>query len=307
MADKKIIPVHQWTNGGDEVLVVRFVSQDGKSYGGFQHPMIVGETVTAPDWEANCKCGGGIHAWPWALGLGEGKECDWGALWQVYGVKPEDIMQGEPDLVGKVKFRTGVLRFLGKWWDATNFVLAGQMAWVHHSASGSASSTGESGSASSTGERGSASSTGWSGSASSTGWSGSASSTGARGSASSTGESGSASSTGWGGSASSTGWRGSASSTGWSGRASSTGVSGSAFSTGWSGSASSTGKYGTSVALGIECKASASLGNFLVIAEWKYIDNEWKRVAMGLAKVDGVKIKADAFYTLKNGKFVKAL
>ena len=244
MADKKIIPVHQWTNGGDEVLVVRFVSQDGKSYGGFQHPMIVGETVTAPDWEANCKCGGGIHAWPWALGLGEGKECDWGALWQVYGVKPEDIMQGEPDLVGKVKFRTGVLRFLGKWWDATNFVLAGQMAWVHHSASGSASSTGESGSASSTG---------------------------------------------------------------WSGRASSTGVSGSAFSTGWSGSASSTGKYGTSVALGIECKASASLGNFLVIAEWKYIDNEWKRVAMGLAKVDGVKIKADAFYTLKNGKFVKAL
>ena len=235
MADKKIIPVHQWTNGGDEVLVVRFVSQDGKSYGGFQHPMIVGETVTAPDWEANCKCGGGIHAWPWALGLGEGKECDWGALWQVYGVKPEDIMQGEPDLVGKVKFRTGVLRFLGKWWDATNFVLAGQMAWVHHSASGSASSTGESGSASSTGERGSAS------------------------------------------------------------------------STGWSGSASSTGKYGTSVALGIECKASASLGNFLVIAEWKYIDNEWKRVAMGLAKVDGVKIKADAFYTLKNGKFVKAL
>ena len=235
MADKKIIPVHQWTNGGDEVLVVRFVSQDGKSYGGFQHPMIVGETVTAPDWEANCKCGGGIHAWPWALGLGEGKECDWGALWQVYGVKPEDIMQGEPDLVGKVKFRTGVLRFLGKWWDATNFVLAGQMAWVHHSASGSASSTGESGSASSTGERGSAS------------------------------------------------------------------------STGWSGSASSTGKYGTSVAIGIECKASASLGNFLVIAEWKYIDNEWKRVAMGLAKVDGVKIKADAFYTLKNGKFVKAL
>ena len=271
MADKKIIPVHQWTNGGDEVLVVRFVSQDGKSYGGFQHPMIVGETVTAPDWEANCKCGGGIHAWPWALGLGEDKECDWGALWQVYGVKPEDIMQGEPDLVGKVKFRTGVLRFLGKWWDATNFVLAGQMAWVHHSARGSAFSTGENGSASSTGENGSAFSTG------------------VKGSASSTGENGSASSTGVRGSAFSTGW------------------SGSAFSTGWSGSASSTGKYGTSVALGIECKASASLGNFLVIAEWKYVDRRWKRVAMGLAKVDGVKIKADTFYTLKNGKFVKAL
>ena len=216
MKETNIIPVHQWTNGGNEVLVVRFVSQDGKSYGGFQHPMIVGETVTAPDWKANCKCGGGIHAWPWALGLGEGKDCDWTALWQVYGVKPEDIMQGEPELIGKVKFRAGVLRFVGKWWEATNYVLSGQMAWVHHSASGSASSTGE------------------------------------------------------------------------------------------SGSASSTGKYGTSVALGIESKASGSLGNFLVIAEWKYINNEWKRVAMGLAKVDGKKIKSDTFYTLKDGKFVEA-
>jgi hypothetical protein len=234
MKETNIIPVHQWTNGGNEVLVVRFVSQDGKSYGGFQHPMIVGETVTAPDWKANCNCGGGIHAWPWALGLGEGKDCDWTALWQVYGVKPEDIMQGEPELIGKVKFRAGVLRFVGKWWEATNYVLSGQMAWVHHSAWGSASSTG---------------------------------------------------------------WRGSASSTG---------AMGSASSTGWSGSASSTGKYGTSVALGIESKASGSLGNFLVIAEWKYINNEWKRVAMGLAKVDGKKIKSDTFYTLKDGKFVEA-
>ena len=252
MKETNIIPVHRWTNGGNEVLVVRFVSQDGKSYGGFQHPMIVGETVTAPDWKANCNCGGGIHAWPWALGLGEGKDCDWTALWQVYGVKPEDIMQGEPELIGKVKFRAGVLRFVGKWWEATNYVLSGQMAWVHHSAWGSASSTGESGSASSTG------------------------------------------------------WRGSASSTGAMGSASSTGAMGSASSTGWSGSASSTGKYGTSVALGIESKASGSLGNFLVIAEWKYINNEWKRVAMGLAKVDGKKIKSDTFYTLKDGKFVEA-
>ena len=227
MSDSKetpIIPIHQWTNGGDEVLVVRFVSKDGKSYGGFQHPMTVGEAVTAPDWRADCTCGGGIHAWPWALGLGEGKDCDWSAVWQVYGVKPEDIMYGAPDLVGKIKFKSGVLRFIGNWWEATNFVLAGQMAWVHYSARGSASSTGERGSASSTGA---------------------------------------------------------------------------------SGSASSTGKYGTAAALGPEGKASASIGNFLVIAEWKYLDNQWQRVAMGLAKVDGKKIKADTFYTLKDGKFVE--
>jgi len=217
MKDKKVIPVHLWTNSGDEVLVVRFVSHDGKSYGEFQHPMAVGETVTALDWKANCSCGGGIHGWPWALGLGEGKECDWSALWQVYGVKPEDIMQGEPDLIGKVKFRTGILRFLGTWNDVTNFVLSGQMAWVHQAASGAASATGE------------------------------------------------------------------------------------------SGAASATGKDGTAIALGIESKASGSIGNFLVIAEWKFIDSKWKRVAMRLAKIDGKKIKADTFYTLKNGKFVEML
>ena len=244
MKDKKVIPVHLWTNSGDEVLVVRFVSHDGKSCGEFQHPMAVGETVTALDWKADCSCGGGIHGWPWALGLGEGKECDWSALWQVYGVKPEDIMQGEPDLIGKVKFRTGILRFLGTWNDVTNFVLSGQMAWVHQAASGAASATGRSGAASATG------------------WSGAASATGEMGAASATGE---------------------------------------------SGAASATGKDGTAIALGIESKASGSIGNFLVIAEWKFIDSKWKRVAMRLAKIDGKKIKADTFYTLKNGKFVEML
>jgi hypothetical protein len=279
MSETKIIPIHQWTNGGEEVLIVRFVSQDGKSYGGFQHPMNVGETVTAPDWEANCKCGGGIHGWPWALGLGEGKECGWSKLWQVYGVKPEDIMHGEPDLIGKVKFRTGVLRFMGTWDKATDFVLAGQMSWVHQAARGAASATGTRGAASATGTRGAASATG---------------------------RSGAASATGTRGAASATGWRGAASATGTRGAASATGTSGAASATGTSGAASATGKYGTACALGIESKASGALGNFLVLAEWKSVNGKWKRVAMGLAKVDGKKIKADTFYKLKGGKFVEA-
>ena len=233
MNNSAIIPVHQWTNGGDEVLVVRFASKDGKSYNNFQHPMKVGESVTAPDWVANCKCGGGIHGWPWALGLGEGKACEWSALWQVYGVKPEDIMHGGPDLVGKVKFRTGILRFLGTWDQATNFVLTGQMAWVHQAA------------------------------------------------------------------------RGAASATGWSGAASATGESGAASATGVSGAASATGKDGTAIALGINGRASGSLGNFLVIAEWKVVSGLWKRVAMGIVRVDGKKIKADTFYSLIDGKFTE--
>ena len=258
---KAIIPVHQWTNGGDEVLVVRFASKDGKSYKNFQHPMTVGESVTAPDWQVNRKCGGGIHGWPWALGLGEGKDCEWSALWQVYGVKPEDIMQGEPDLVGKVKFRTGILRFLGTWDQATNFVLRGQMAWVHQAASGAASATG---------------------------WSGAASATGASGAASATGENGAASATGE------------------NGAASATGESGAASATGENGAASATGKDGTAIALGINGRASGSLGNFLVIAEWKIVSGSWKRVAMGMVRVDGKKIKAHTFYSLIDGKFTEA-
>jgi len=100
-------------------------------------------------------------------------------------VKPADIIA----LDGKLKFRTGVLKFLGTWDKATEFVLSGQMAWVFQAASGAASATGASGAASATGERGAASATGWSGAASATGTSGAASATGWSGAASATGES----------------------------------------------------------------------------------------------------------------------
>jgi len=285
---ENVVPVHQWTNGGDEVLVVRFVSKDGKSYGGFQHPMNVGETVTAPDWSDDMRCGGGIHGWPWAIGLGEGKECDWSALWQVYGVAAKDIVGGEGNLRGKAKFRTGVLRFTGSWNEATDFVLAGQMAWVHHAASGAASATGESGAASATGESGAASATGERGAASATGWRGAASATG------------------WSGAASATGWSGAASATGERGAASATGARGAASATGWSGAASATGEDGTAMSVGIDGKASAALGNFIVLAEWAIKNDKWTRIAMGLARVDGERIKANTPYMLKGGKFVKA-
>ena len=100
---------HQWTNGGSEVLILRYCNADESSYGGFIHPLTVGETVTAPDWKAAAECGGGIHGWPWGLSLGSGKEPDWSATWQVYGVLPADIV----DLGGSCKFRTGTLRHAG--------------------------------------------------------------------------------------------------------------------------------------------------------------------------------------------------
>ena len=87
---------------------------------------------------------------------------------------------------------------------------------------------------------------------------------------------------------------------------SNTGDSSAATNTGPRSAATNTGKDGTAISLGIEGRASGSIGNFLVLAEWKQNrDGSWKRIAMALAKVDGKKIKADTFYVLKGGKVVE--
>lgn len=78
----ELTPRHLWTNGGNEVLIVRFVEKDGTSYRGqdrtgnaidFKHPTKVGESVVAPDWIRDDKCGAGIHGWPWGFYVGDGK------------------------------------------------------------------------------------------------------------------------------------------------------------------------------------------------------------------------------------------
>ena len=106
--------------------------------------------------------------------------------------------------------------------------------------------------------------------------------------------------------ATNTGTRSAATNTGTRSAATNTGNYSAATNTGYQSAATNTGKDGTAVSLGIEGKASGSLGNFLVLAEWKEVDGVWKRVAMGIAKVTGKKIKPGVFYTLKGGKFVEA-
>lgn len=61
------------------------------------------------------------------------------------------------------------------------------------------------------------------------------------------------------------------------------------------------------VAWGIDSKAKAALGSYIVLAEWIYNDNESAYVLKGakMRKVDGKTIKADTFYKLKDGKFVE--
>ena len=161
LSNDQKIPVHQWTNGSEHVLIVRCVGQDGKTYGGFQNPLEVGATLIVPDqwepiwgpqpdtwrpgWIPDHRCGGGIHGWAWGIAIGDGKDPNWTGIWQVYECKPDDVIG---DVKGaKVKFRTGILRYSGDWQGVNHYVLAGQMAWVFHNASGSASNSGASGSA----------------------------------------------------------------------------------------------------------------------------------------------------------------
>jgi hypothetical protein len=250
----EIIPRHQWTHDGAEVLCVKFVEKDGSSHGGFTWPLTVGAEVIAPDWTDKAECGGGLHGWPWGFSLGEGKDPVWEATWLVFGAQPADVV----NLDGKVKVRRAVVRYVGDWQGATGFVLSGQMAWVAQAAGGAASATGWRGAASATGESGAASATGRSGAASATGWMGAASATGRMGAASATGWMGAASATGRRGAASATGWMGAASATGESGAASATGESGAASATGESGAASATGESGAASATGESGAASAT-------------------------------------------------
>ena len=57
--------------------------------------------------------------------------------------------------------------------------------------------------------------------------------------------------------------------------------------------------------MGIDGKAKASLGGWIVIAEWAYNESkyEWHRIGLKSAQVDGERIKADTFYKLVDGEF----
>ena len=122
-----------------------------------------------------------------------------------------------------------------------------------------------------------------------------AASAGERGAASA-GEQGAASAGAYG--AASAGWQGAASA-GWRGAASA-GAYGAAVSKG----SADVGENGIACVRGNGCKVKGGIGAILVIAEENEYDSdikEWKAFV-----VDGEKIKADTYYTLKHGEIVEA-
>ena len=260
--------IHEWTNADGNVFVLRFSNKDGKSYNGFQHPTEVGEMVTAPDWTATTDCGGGIHGWPWGIGIGDGKEPEWGALWQVYAVKPADIISN----VGsgpKCKFRTGELVYAGDWHGAMQYILPGQMKWAFEISEGAASNSGYQGAASNSGDYGAASNSGTRGAASNSGYQGAASNSGDQGAASNSG------------------YQGAASNSGDYGAASTTADGTAAFCT------------------GLNSKAKAAAFGCIALAWWNEKESRVEMRCSEIGKGRG-KLKADTWYQLNSdGKFVE--
>ena len=143
------------------------------------------------------------------------------------------------------------------------------------------------------------------GASSATGFQGASSATGRYGASSATGFQGASSATGDYGASSATGFQGASSATGRYGASSATGFQGASSATGDYGASSATGFQGVAAALGIEGKAMGAAGCWIICAEWAVVKGEWNRVDVKCAKVDGVTIKPDTWYKLKNGEFVE--
>ena len=84
-----------------------------------------------------------------------------------------------------------------------------------------------------------------------------------------------------------------------------TGVCSASTITGYYSASTVTGKESVAASLGIEGKARGALGCWIVCAEWEDGGDGWHRKDVQCAHVDGVKIKPDTFYILKNGEFVE--
>ena len=140
-----------------------------------------------------------------------------------------------------------------------------------------------------------------------TGYKGASSATGYKGASSATGDYGASSATGDYGASSATGDCGASSATGYKGASSATGNCGASSATGYKGASSADNSTAVAVAWGYESKAKGCIGAHIVCAEWKYdnLNNDWFFVGAKMSIVDGVKIKADTYYTLRDGEFVE--
>ena len=79
---------------GSPILILKRISSNNTSFGGFKWPTEIGATVECPDWNPESTCGGGLHGWPWGLGLGQGVMWSIASddIWLVLSAKSEDTI-----------------------------------------------------------------------------------------------------------------------------------------------------------------------------------------------------------------------
>ena len=168
---------------------------------------------------------------------------------------------------------------------------------------GHASAQGDYGHAVAQGKYGHASAQGNYGHASAQGYKGHAAAQGNYGHAATQGYCGHAATQGAEGHAVAQGYKGHAAAQGYKGHAAAQGYCGHAAAQGNYGHAEVDGKEAIAAAFGINGKAKACLGSWIMLAEWELKNGNWHIAAVKTAQIDGEKLKADTWYMLKNGEF----
>jgi hypothetical protein len=187
-------PKHQWTNGGDRVLLVKCCDAQGRGRNGFQYPKSGSVKPEYCSKVADCESGG-LFGWAWGINLGVDKDPDYQGIWIVLSAKPDQvILVGDKCKVAADKPEEVDCEVV-YYGDALGAIMkthTGRIAWNQHWSSGSAANSGDRGSAANSGYSGSAANSGDSGSAANSGYSGSAANSGYSGSAANSGDSGGA-------------------------------------------------------------------------------------------------------------------
>ena len=162
--------------------------------------------------------------------------------------------------------------------------------------------SGKSGNAAASGNLGNAAASGWSGNAAASGDLGNAAASGASGNAAASGARGNAAASGARGNAAASGEMGNAAASGWRGNAAASGRKGTAVATGEQGSSAANGEQCLAVAWGKDSRAKGKLGTWLVVTE----HDSGMILNAKLVQVDGLTVKEETWYTLKNGELVEA-
>jgi hypothetical protein len=300
----------------------------------FRWPEGINVVVECDDWDSRPVCGGGLHGWPWGMGLGEGADYDIiDDRWIILAAAPEDVA-GNLERGWKCKCRMAIKLYDGPFAGAWAMINGGRHRLIEAMSKGmsdssKAASSGYSSKAASSGDYSTAASSGYSSTAASSGdsskaassgYSSTAASSGDSSKAASSGDSSKAASSGDSSKAASSGDYSTAASSGDSSKAASSGYSSTAASSGDSSKAASSGDSSKAASSGDSSKADAkgkdtaaavvgSSGRVRVgergafaIACWN--ESEGWRFLVGKVGENG--IKADTWYAVENGTLVEA-